>query len=218
MTGSQKFCTECGSELVPGSHFCGRCGTAIGVAATPAGSLQAGREEQVLGVVPFLEQGIIAVIHFTLIITTQRLIFCTWNPDTDEAMSDADDAVMEESCNISEIKDEIAHFRAKDWSEGPWQRYQAIPPDTIAAASPGSLVIPLETVVSADIICETEDSTQDTLYIDDGAREHTFDLMYSQGPHIFQQLRPLLGERAQMADHRRKRGKLDRLLTGQEYK
>jgi hypothetical protein len=158
------------------------------------------------------------VIHYTLLVTPQRLIFCTWNPDTDEAMSDADDEVMQESCNIAETKDEIPHFRAKDWTAGPWQRYLSMPIETIAACAPGSITIPTAGIAWADIVCETMNSTQDKLSIEEGERQHKFDLMYSQGPFLFDLLQPILGEKVRMADQLHKLRPLNRLLTGQEYK
>jgi hypothetical protein len=236
MSSGQKFCTECGAPLVPGTRFCGQCGLPVEGQEPAAGShvpaqtaswqqpsfprvpdVQ-GNLERITGIVPFVEQGLISVIHYTLIVTSQRLIFCTWNPDTDEAMSDADDEVMQESCSIAETKDEISHFLAKDWTAGPWQRYHSMPIDTIAAGAPGSVSISLASITDVEIICETRSSTQDKLSIDEGGRQHTFDLMYSQGPFLFNLLRPLLGEKVTMADHLHKRRALDRLLTGQEYK
>jgi hypothetical protein len=177
-----------------------------------------GSPEQIIRIVPFVEQGILSVINYILVVTPRRLIFCTWNPDTDEAMSDADDEVMQESCNIAETKDEIAHFRAKDWAVGPWQRYLSMPIEAIAPGAPGSITITLAGITDVDIICETLSSTQDKLIIDEGGRQHTFDLMYSQGPFLFALLQPLLGEKVRIADHLHKRRALDRLLTGQEYK
>ena len=230
MTSGQNFCTECGAPLVPGTRFCGQCGHAVAGAeavtpviphaapALPQSSPLTGTGgERILGIVPFLEQGLISVIHYTLVVTSTRLIFCTWDPDTDEAMSDADDAVMQESCDISETKDEIAHFRAKNWEDGPWQRYRSMPPDT-AGAAPGSITIPLSDIAGADIICENTTSTQDELYIEEGGRTHTFDLMHSQGQYLAGILRPVLGNRLTVADKLHRRGKIDRLLTGQEYK
>jgi uncharacterized OB-fold protein len=235
MTSGQKFCTECGALLVPDTRFCGKCGNPVAgqVPARPSAimeapalhqppitqdaNLQAG-PEQVIGIVPFVEQGLISVIHYTLLITPRRLIFCTWNPGTDEAMSDADDEVTLESCNIEETSDEIIHFRAKDWATGPWQRYLSMPIDSITASAPGSITIPLDGINGIDIVCETRNSTLDKLSIDAESRQLSFDLMYSQGPFLFNHLQPLLGERVRMADHLHKRHGLDRLLTGQEYK
>ena len=150
MTSGQKFCTECGALLVPGTRFCGQCGHPVAGEATansPAAPQQQspphqespvrGGAEQILGIVPFVEQGLLSVIHYTIIVTSERLIFCTWNQDTDEAMSEAEDEVMSESCEISETTDEIAHFRAKDWATGPWQRYRSVPVDTIVPRCPG---------------------------------------------------------------------------------
>jgi hypothetical protein len=231
MTSGQKFCTECGAFLVPGTRFCGKCGHPVAGQATadsPAapqqqspshhGSPVSGGPEQILGIVPFVEQGLLSVIHYTLIVTSERLIFCTWNPDTDEEMSDADDEVTQESCNIAETTDEIAHFRAKDWATGPWQRYRSVSIDTIAPHAPGSITIPVSTIISADIVRETRSSTQDKLFVETGESRHEFDLMYSQGPFLFGLLQPILGQKVTIADHLHRRGKLDRLLSGQEYK
>jgi hypothetical protein len=173
--------------------------------------------ERIAGIVPFIEQGLVSVLHYTLIITTGRLIFCTWNPDTDEALSDAEDDAMQESCDIADTLDEIAHFHAKDWAGGPWERYRTMPPETIAASAPGSIVIPLAEISCADIVCEQKTSTLDHLYIEENGRQHTFDLIYSQGPLLGRILTPLLGDRVRVADHRHRRGKLDRILSGQEY-
>jgi len=228
-----KFCTACGAPLPSGVRFCTHCGQPVVVPGTactparqpprhpqPAGPLPAAPAggERILGIVPFIEQGLLSVIHYTLIVTDRRLIFCTWDPGTDETMSDADDEVMQESCYISETTGEIAHFRAKDWSAGPWQRYAAMAPETIIAGAPCSIVIPLPDIVNADIICETRSSTQDKLYLHDSHQAWEFDLMYSQGPYLFRILQPLLGEKVTIADHLHRRGKLDRLLSGQEYK
>jgi hypothetical protein len=230
MTDLQKFCTECGGDLIPGTRFCGHCGHPVGGPVAPGATPSPGRQtispplpqpggpEQILSIVPFIEQGIISIIRFTLIITNRRLIFCTWNQDTDEAMSEAEDNVMDESCNANETRDEIAYFRAKDWSEGAWQRYRSIPLDEIARNAPGSITIPVHGITDVNIVCETSDSTQDEIYIEEGSRSHTFDLMYSQGPFIYQILKSILGERARIEDHLQRRGKIDRLLTGQEYK
>lgn len=215
--------------MVPGSRFCGRCGHPVSgpVPVTYTAHVQqmtsqspphTVETEQIMGIIPFIEQGLISVIHYTLIVTDRRLIFCTWNPDNDEPMSEADDDMTEESCNISETTDEISHFRAKDWASGPWQRYRALPIDSIAANAPGSITIPVSGIVSVTIVCETSSSTQDTLSVEERGRQHTFDLMYSQGPFLYDILRPLLGERVEIEDHLHRRGKLDRLLTGQEYK
>jgi hypothetical protein len=168
--------------------------------------------------VPFLEQGLLSVIHYTLVVTDRRLIFCTWDPDNDEEMSDADDAVMQESCSISETKDEIAHFRQKDWSGGPWERYRTMAPDAIIAGAPGTIAIPLPEIADTNIVCETLTSTQDKLIVRDRNQEQTFDLMHSQGPYLARILAPLLGERLTMEDHLHRRRGLDRLLSGQEYK
>ncbi|MFA4825406.1 MAG: zinc ribbon domain-containing protein [Methanoregula sp.] len=217
MTYGQKFCTECGEPLVPDTRFCGHCGSPVAgmvptnsPAASPApapqqppvlqGAAIPDGPEQIIGIVPFLEQGLISVIHYTLLVTPQRLIFCTWNPDNDEAMSDADDEMTLESCNIEETPDEIAHFQAKDWAVGPWQRYLSMPIDAITANAPGSILLPISGIAGVDITCETRNSTQDTLLIDAGGRRHTFDLMYSQGPFLFRLLKPLLGERVRMTD------------------
>jgi hypothetical protein len=233
MTTGQKFCTECGSILVPQMKFCGQCGHPVTMqdAASPAphptSSFQPtpgqpvpvaqADHEQITGIVPFLEQGLLSVNHFTLIVTTRRMIFCTWKAATNEAMAEADDVVMQESCSIEETTDEITHFRAKDWSEGPWQQYRSMTPDTIIAAAPGSLSIPFRDIISATIICETTASTQDSLSIRDGKAEYRYDLMYSQGPFLFRILEPVLGERISMTDHLHKRRGLDRLLSSQEY-
>jgi hypothetical protein len=221
MTAPQKFCTGCGTALVSGMRFCSQCGQAVaapaGPPAPPAAAVP-GAGERILGIVPFLEQGLLSVVHYTLIVTDRRLIFCTWDTGTDEAMSDADDAVMQESCSISETMDEIAHFRAKDWSSGPWQRYQATAPDAIIAGAPGTIAIPLREITDVLIVCETRTSTQDTLSIRGDQKERTFDLMYSQGPYLYGILSPLLGERVSMEDHLHRRRGLDRLLSGQEYK
>ncbi|MEI7856402.1 MAG: zinc ribbon domain-containing protein [Methanomicrobiales archaeon] len=235
MNSSQKFCTVCGALLVSGTRFCGQCGSPVpgqnptdlpdtsrtAVPRTAQGSrespVQAG-PEQITGIVPFIEHGLLSVIYYILIVTPQRLIFCTWNPDTDEAMSEAEDVVMQESCTISETTDEIAYFRAKDWTVGPWQRYLSMPIDTIAASAPGSISIPVSSIYEVNIICENRASTQDQMYIEGSDRKHTFDLMFSQGPFVFQLLRPVLGEKVHMAEHLHKRHGLDRLLTGQEYK
>lgn len=235
MISSLRFCTECGEPLVPGTRFCGKCGTpvagmnpAIPPAATgtvvtqqspvPSGTVLNGGTERIIGIVPFLEQGLLSVIHYTLLVTPRRLIFCTWSPGSDEAMSEADDEVMQESCSIEETLDEIAHFRAKDWTAGIWQRYLSMPADTIAASAPGSITLLLSGITGVDIVCETKTSTQDQLSIDAGGHRHTFDLMYSQGPFLFGILHPLLGDRIRMEDKLHKRHGLDRLLTGQEYK
>jgi hypothetical protein len=231
MNSGQKFCTECGTSLVPGTKFCGQCGHPV-AGTPPAGPTPAqvplphqsavpqdnsGGTERIIGIVPFLEQGLLSVIHYHLIVTSQRLIFCTWNSNSDDVMADADDEVMQESCSISETTDEIAHFRAKDWSAGPWQRYYTMQIDMIAPGAPGSIVIPLSEITFVDIVCETRTSTQDQLHISQGEKNQAFDLMYSQGPFLFRLLKPLLGERVRMADHLHKRSKIDRLLTGQEY-
>lgn len=133
-------------------------------------------------------------------------------------MSEADDEVMLKSCEIAETVDEIAHFRAKDWTTGPWQRYLSMPIESIAAGAPGSITIPMDAISWVDIVVETRTSTQDNLYIEEGGRRHTFDLMYSQGPFLFKLLQPILGEKIRIADQLHKRRGLDRLLTGQEYK
>jgi hypothetical protein len=174
--------------------------------------------ELIIGIVPFIEQGLISVIHYTLIVTSQRLVFCTWNLDTNAALSDADDEMTAESCAIAETTDEIIHFRAKDWATGPWQRYLSMPIDTIAAGAPGSITIPLAGIAGVDIICETYSSTQDTLSVYEGTHRHSFDLMYSQGPFLYGILKPLLAEKIHITDHLHKRHGLDRLLTGHEYK
>jgi hypothetical protein len=234
MTSGQKFCTECGSILIPSMRFCGQCGHPVttpdaagpdprqtsSFQPLPAQPVRTSQEdqEQITGIVPFLEQGLLSVNHFTLIVTTRRMIFCMWKADTNEAMAEADDAVMQESCSIEETTDEITHFRAKDWSEGPWQQYRSMAPDMIIAAAPGSISIPFRDIISAAIICETSASTQDSLSIRDGKAENRFDLMYSQGPFLFRILEPVLGERISMTDHLHKRRGLDRLLSGQEYK
>lgn len=233
MTVIQKFCTGCGATLPAGMKFCTRCGQPIivpGTAGQPvpadqlvpaAGSPAPAQNhgmERVLGIVPFIEQGLLSVIHYTLIITDRRLVFRPWDPDTDEEMSDADDAVMQESCEIGEIKDEIAHFRAKDWSEGPWKQFLSMAPDTIAAGAPGTIAIPVRDISDANIVCETMTSTQDRLQIRFAGQEYSFDLMYSQGPYVSKILSPLLGDRLTMEDHLHRRGKLDRLLSGQEYR
>ena len=233
MTPPPKFCTACGAPLASGRRFCSQCGQPVvvpGTAGTPARQppqipqpavpvpAAPGGRERVLGIVPFIEQGLLSVIHYTLIVTDRRLVFCTWDPGTDEAMSDADDEVMQESCSISETTDEIAHFRAKDWSSGPWQRYAAMATDAILAGAPDTIIIPLPDIISADIVCETRTSTQDKLYFQDSREAREFDLMYSQGPFLFRILQPLLGGKVTIADHLHRRGKLDRLLSGQEYK
>ena len=133
-------------------------------------------------------------------------------------MSDADDEVTQESCNIVETVDEIAHFRAKDRVAGPWQQYMSMPIDAIAACAPGSITIPMAGIARVDIVCETLTSTQDKLSIDEGGRQYTFDLMYSQGPFLFGLLQSILDERVRMAGHLHKRRAPDRLITGQEYK
>ena len=231
MPSPQRFCTACGTPLAAGMRFCSQCGQPVagqgtGPQETPLPRVQptpssvpaaTGGAEQVLGIVPFLEQGLLSVIHYTLVVTDRRLIFRTWNPGTDEAMSDTEDAVMEESCAISETVDEIAHFRQKDWSGGPWQQYRLIAPDAIPSGAPGTITVPLADIVNADIVCETRTSTQDKLYIRDGNRQLAFDLMYSQGPYLFRILQPLLGDRVSLADHLHRRRGLDRLISGQEY-
>jgi hypothetical protein len=229
MTIPLKFCTACGAPLAAGMHFCSQCGQPVAVPGTaglqvpasppaPAVIAVPAGGERILGIVPFLEQGLFSVIHYTLIVTDQRLIFCTWDPDTDEAMSEADDEVMQESCSISETKDEITHFRTKDWSAGPWQRYLSIAPDMIIAGAPGSIVIPIQNIVDATIVCENLTSTLDKLQIRDAKQEQVFDLMYSQGSCLARILGPLLGERLTSEDHLHRRRGLDRLLSGQEYK
>jgi hypothetical protein len=177
-----------------------------------------GSGERIAGIIPFLEQGLLSVMHYTLIVTDHRLIFCIWDPGNDEAMSEADDEVMQESCSISETVDEIAHFRAKDWFSGPWQRYLTMMPDAIIAGAPGTIAIPLGEIADASIVCETRTSTQDTLSIRSAHQERAFDLMYSQGPYLYGILSPLLGERLSMEDHLHRRRGLDRLISGQEYK
>jgi|WetSurMetagenome_2_1015567.scaffolds.fasta_scaffold12682_4 hypothetical protein len=229
MTISPKFCTACGSPVAARMRFCSQCGQPVvgQGTATPATQPQQpaapapaapGGDERILGIVPFLEQGLLSVIHYTLIVTDRRLIFCHWDPDKDEAMSEADDTMMQESCTISETKDEIAHFLAKDWSGGPWQRYRSMAPDAIIAGAPGSIVIPVQDIGDATIVCETLTSTQDNLRIRDAKHEQKFDLMYSQGPYLARILGPLLGGRLTMEDHLHRRRGLDRLLSGQEYK
>ncbi|MDO9034466.1 MAG: hypothetical protein Q7U51_04605 [Methanoregula sp.] len=229
MTSGRKFCTECGGLLVPDTRFCGHCGCPVEgqhPASSPAvlhypvpqGAATTGGPERIIGIVPFLEQGLLSGIHYTLLVTPQRLIFCTWNACMDEAMSEADDEVMLESCEIAETVDEIAHFRAKDWTTGPWQRYLSMPIESIAAGAPGSITIPMDAISLVDIVVKTRTSTQDNLFIEEGGRRHTFDLMYSQGPFLFKLLQPILGGKIRIADQLHKRRGLDRLLTGQEYK
>jgi hypothetical protein len=229
----QKYCTACGALLARGMRFCSQCGqplTMPGSAAPqlppfPAVPPQAppdptvrGYDEQILGIIPFLEQGLLSVIHYSLIVTTRRLIFCTWDPGTDEAMSDAEDAVMLESCSIGETADEIAHFRQKDWSAGPWQRYRSMALDSIISGAPGSVSVPLADIVHAEIVCENRTSTLDKLHLRDTNRDQVFDLMYSQGPCLFGILHPLLGEKVSITGHLHRRHGLDRLLSGEEYK
>jgi hypothetical protein len=228
MTISPKFCTACGSPIAAGMRFCSQCGQPVVVQGTavpapqtqqpaaPAPVVPGG--ERILGIVPFLEQGLLSVIHYTLIVTDRRLIFSPWDPDKDEAMSEADDTMMQESCTISEAKDEIAHFLAKDWSGGPWQRYRSMVPEAIIAGAPGSIVIMVQDIADATIVCETLTSTQDRLRIRDVKQERVFDLMYSQGPYLARILVPLLGGRLTREDHLHRRRGLDRLLSGQEYK
>lgn len=235
MTSGQKFCTECGASLVPGTRFCGQCGHLVAgqnVSAPPATSLtdtplhqpvpaDPGADqgpERIIGIVPFVEQGLLSVVRYTLIITPQRLIFCTWNQDIDEAMSEAEDEVMQESCEIPETVDEITHFQAKDWANGPWQRYRTVSIDSIASGASDTITIPIATIVGVDIVRETRSSTQDKLSIEIEKRLHEFDLMYSQGQFLFGLLQPILGERVTIADHLHRRSKLDRLLSGKEYK
>ncbi len=220
MTAPHRFCTGCGAPLVSGMRFCGQCGQAVAAPAgppAPPAPAAPGAGERIAGIVPFLEQGLLSVVHYTLIVTDRRLIFCTWDAGTDETMSDADDAVMQESCSISETADEIAHFRAKDWSSGPWRRYLAMAPDAIIAGAPGTIAIPLGEIATVSIVCETRTSTQDTLSVRSAQKEHAFDLMYSQGPYLYGILSPLLGERISIEDHLHRRRGLDRLLSGQEY-
>jgi hypothetical protein len=185
--------------------------------AIPQHGVPAAGTGPVAGIVPFVEQGLLSVVHYTLIVTADRLIFCPWNPDTDEAMSDAEDEAMQESCTISETEDEIAHFHAKDWTCGPWERYRTMHPDAIAASAPGSIVIPLAGISWADIVCEQKTSTLDKLFIEENGSRHEFDLIYSQGPLLGRILSPLLTDRLQVADKKHRRGKLDRILSGQEY-
>lgn len=235
MLSGQKFCTECGASLVPGTRFCGQCGhtvslsvpadqpAAVPAAVPPLPPVPEGKTilpgaERIIGIVPFVEQGLLSVVHYTLIVTQQRLIFCTWNPDTDEEMSEAEDEVMQESCNISETADEIAHFHAKDWTTGPWQRYLAEPIDRIGTSAPGSITIPFSAITDVEIICEKKNSTQDKLHIYTTDRQHEFDLMYSQGPFLFLHFQPVLGEKVIIADKLHQRSKFDRLFSGQEYK
>ena len=232
MTNGQKFCTECGAPLVPQNRFCGQCGhpvpgasTAPAAPAIPAQPLkrnavppqQEAGCERILGIVPFIEQGVLSVTRYTLVVTTRRLIFSTWDPEVDEAMSDAEDDVMQESCDIAETTDEIAHFRTKDWADGPWTRYRSMDPDTIAASAPGSIIIPIASVTRADILCETKRSTQDTLYIEMEGTNHEFDLMHSQGRFLETILCPILHDRLEVADKLHARGKIDRLLSGRQY-
>jgi hypothetical protein len=202
-------------------RFCTQCGQVAAAPAAPQalpGTAPQDGRERILGIVPFLEQGLLSVVRYTLIVTDRRLIFCTWDAGSDEAMSDADDAAMQESCDISETVDEIAHFRGKDWSDGPWQRYLSMVPDAIIAGAPGTIVVPLGEIADAGIVCETRTSTQDTLSIRSDGRELAFDLMYSQGPYLFGILSPLLGGKLSMEEHLHRRRGLDRLLSGQEYK
>jgi hypothetical protein len=91
-------------------------------------------------------------------------------------------------------------------------------PATILDGAPGAISIPFRDILSADIICETRNSTQDSLTVDDGKTGKNYDLMFSQGPFLFRLLDPLLGQRVSMADHLHRRKGLDRLLSGQEYK
>ncbi|OPX63344.1 MULTISPECIES: zinc ribbon domain-containing protein [unclassified Methanoregula] len=230
MTAPPKFCTACGAPLAAGKRFCTQCGQPVvlpgqpattapeTIRAAPVAPAVGGSGERILGIVPFIEQGLLSVIHYTLIVTDRRLIFCTWSPESDEAMSDADDAVMQESCDISGTKDEIAHFREKDWAGGPWERYRSMNPDAIIAGAPGTITIPVDEIADINIVCETLTSTQDKLYVRDRNREQTFDLMYSQGPYLARILAPLLGDRLTMEDHLHHRRGLDRLLSGQEYR
>jgi hypothetical protein len=195
----QKFCTGCGAPVAAGMRYCSQCGQPVSapVPAAPQGiphppnpstvppvTAGPGDGERVLGIVPFIEQGLLSVIRYTLVVTDRRLIFCTWDQDTDEAMSDAEDAVMQESCDISGTKDEIARFRAKDWAAGPWQRYRSMAPETIIAGAPGTVVFLLGDIADATIVCETLTSTQDKLMVRNGSQNQAFDLMYSQGPYL----------------------------------
>jgi len=230
MTPTARFCTGCGAPLDAGKRFCTQCGRPVAMFDQPATTSPdhgqtarmtpaAGESgERIHGIVPFIEQGLLSVVHYTLVVTDRRLIFCTWDPDNDEAMSDADDSVMQESCSISETKDEIAHFRQKDWSGGPWERYRSMAPEAIIAGARGTIAIPVSEITDICIVCETLTSTQDKLIVRDRNREHTFDLMYSQGPFLARILAPLFGERLTMEDHLHRRRGLDRLLSGQEYR
>ncbi len=228
MTLPQRFCTACGAPLSTGTRFCTACGTPLpvpqGITGPETLPLPApvpgagGNGEQVLGIVPFIEQGLISVIRYTLIVTDRQLIFCTWNPDTDEEMSDSEDETMQESCDIPQTKDEIAHFRAKDWADGPWQRYRGMKPEAIIAGAPGSLAIPFTGIADVSIVCENLTSTQDKLVVRNREREIAFDLMYSQGPFLYRILSPLLADRVTIEDHLHRRRGLDRLLSGQEYR
>lgn len=173
--------------------------------------------ERIRWIVPFIGQGLLSAIHDTLVVTDHPLIVCTWDTDNDEAMAGADDAVMQESCSFSDIKDEIARFRQKDWSGGPWERYRSMKPDTIIAGTPGTVIVPLQDNADVTVICKTLTSTQDTLLIRDRNREHSFDLKDAEGPYPARLLAPLPGDRLAMEDNFHRRRGIDRLLSGQEY-
>lgn len=194
------FCGECGAKNLDTSQFCEECGKPLEKPLYGTIPLPVQGFEQIISVIPYLEQGSIFLDKFTLIITSQRLIFAkvpsTLTGPLDEKAEEIDDGWAE----YNDLAQQRTYLNSHTCDDGPWHVYSGMHPDAIAAESPKNISIPLANIEEVNVTIDREMDFVDEMNVLTPDSEHGFSLNYAAGDHVVSVLRPLLNARLRESD------------------
>jgi hypothetical protein len=205
---SVPYCGNCGAVLRSGVHFCEECGTKVGgppprsvqaeppaYAPAPAPSSPAWTPvaEPVVGVLPVLERrkGVLSTEAFTLVLTSQRLVFARLTTEMQRA--------------VVEQAKQAAKAEGKGFL-GQWgavlgvtsalrERYSRLPVEAILGEHPDNFSIPIQEVRQVKIKSGDVEELQPDQIVIQAAEKMKFDLKGPSTRDAKQVLRQALGDR-----------------------